>query len=79
MALLRSPEEFLAWLIFDPRAAVARLKQVPIDPKVELSAGRPARFQVGGTLARSREARWRTIWNGFIEMSELTAPGPGLW
>jgi hypothetical protein len=78
-ALVRSPEEFLAWSIFDPRAAVARLKQVPIDPKYELSAGRPARFRVGDMLGRSRETRWRLSWRAFTYMSELTAPGPGLW
>jgi hypothetical protein len=79
MALARSPEEFLAWSIVDPRAAVARLKQVPIDPKFELYSGRPARFQVADMLGRSRERRWRLSWRAFTYMSELTAPGPGLW
>jgi Carboxypeptidase regulatory-like domain len=79
LALARSPEEFLAWLIFDPRAAVARLKQVPVDPKFELYSGRPARFQVADMLGRSRETRWRLSWRAFTYMSELIAPGPGLW
>ncbi len=46
LALARSREEFLAWSIFDPRAAVARLKQVPVDPKLELS--RATSWQISG-------------------------------
>jgi hypothetical protein len=79
LARARSRVEFLAWLVFDPRAAAARLKQMPIDPKLELYADRAARFQVGEMLGRSRERRWQWSWRAFTGMNELTAPGSGLW
>jgi hypothetical protein len=51
---------FLAWSIFDPRAAAARLEQVPFIPEFD----RPddARALVSQMLRLSYEERWRRIW-----------------
>ena len=58
--LARATIEFQAWSTFDPRAAVARLEQVPVDPQLDLdrdSAGKggcgTARSPPRGTLAKS--------------------------
>jgi hypothetical protein len=53
--------EFLAWSLFDPRAAVARLEQTPISPDVGL-IWRSARVYVAESLGRSHDERWGAIW-----------------
>jgi hypothetical protein len=53
--------EFLAWSLFDPRAAVARLETLSIDPKLPNNAIR-ARLAVAESLAQDHEQRWRKIW-----------------
>jgi hypothetical protein len=65
--------EFLAWSIFDPRAAAARLEQVPINPKLDLSA-ELTRQRVVETLGLAHEARWRFTWLNFSEMADLLLP-----
>ncbi len=53
--------EFLAWSLFDPRAAVARLERIPVsrDPAPDANA---ARLVVADSLGRTYGARWRDIW-----------------
>jgi Carboxypeptidase regulatory-like domain len=53
--------DFVAWSLFDPRAAVARLEQLPFtsDPR---STTMQARVAVAQSLARPYEERWREIW-----------------
>jgi Carboxypeptidase regulatory-like domain len=68
--LARSTFEFLAWSVFDPRAAVARLEQVPISPKLEPGADF-ARERVAEMLGLSHEERWRRIWSDYTEMRDL--------
>jgi hypothetical protein len=51
----------LAWSLFDPLAAVARLEKLPIDPKLDHNAIR-ARLVVAESLAQYHEQRWRKIW-----------------
>jgi hypothetical protein len=58
--LADSTIEFLAWSIFDPRAAVARLEQVPFTP--EFDRLDDARALVSQMLGLSYEERWRRIW-----------------
>ncbi len=53
--------EFVAWSLFDPRAAVGRLEKLPIDPKLQNNAI-DARLAVAESLAQSHEERWRRIW-----------------
>ncbi len=53
--------QFLAWSLFDPRAAVARLEKLPIDRKLPNNAIL-ARFAVAESLAQTHEQRWRKIW-----------------
>ena len=48
--------DFLAWSLFDPRAAVARLEKLPIDPKLQNNAIH-ARLAVAESLAQDREER----------------------
>ena len=48
-------EEFLGWSIFDPRAAVARLEQMPVSPNFGLDADY-ARLRVCEMLGLSRRA-----------------------
>jgi hypothetical protein len=69
VALARA-QEFRAWSIFDPRAAVARLEQVPINPKLEPSADF-ARERVAEILALPHEERWRRVWSDYTEMRDL--------
>jgi hypothetical protein len=57
-----SEYEFHAWSLFDPRAAVARLEVLPIDPKSPNNAIR-ARLAVAESLAQDHEQRWRKIWS----------------
>jgi hypothetical protein len=70
LALARMGTEFLAWSILDPRAAVARLEQMPVDPKLGLTANRGS-VDVAGILVLPHEARWRKIWGDFTEMRDL--------
>jgi hypothetical protein len=53
--------DFLTWSLFDPRAAVARLERIPINPNPALLA-RDARLLVAASLGRSHYERWREIW-----------------
>ncbi len=48
--------EFLAWSLFDPRAAVARLETLPVDPNLQNNAIN-ARLAVAESLAQTREER----------------------
>jgi Carboxypeptidase regulatory-like domain len=57
-----STYDFRAWSLFDPRAAVARLEKLTIDPKVENNAIH-TRLAVAESLAQDREERWRKIWD----------------
>jgi hypothetical protein len=61
---------FLAWSIFDPRAAVARLEQEPFNPKLPLNQDR-ARQRVAEALTLGHEERWRNIWLNFTEMENI--------
>ncbi len=70
VALARSANEFLGWSIFDPRAAVARLEQVSINPKLEPGADF-ARERVAQMLGLSHEERWRRVWSDYTEMRDL--------
>jgi len=60
---------FLDWSVFDPRAAVARLEQVPIA--ADLESANFARERVGEMLGLSYEDRWRRVWSNSTEMSFL--------
>jgi hypothetical protein len=55
-----SVHEFRAWSLFDPRAAVARLETMPIDPKLP-NNGIRARLAVAESLAQDYEHRWRKL------------------
>ncbi len=68
--LVRSSVEFMAWSIFDPRAAVARFAQVPVDPKRELNTDL-ARRELVDVLGRAHDERWQRIWSTFTEMGDL--------
>ena len=59
--LATSSYEFLGWSIFDPRAAVTRLEQVPVAAKLEMNADF-ARARVSELLGMTREERIREIW-----------------
>jgi len=67
---------FQAWSIFDPRAAVARLAQVPLSSGRDRGAD-SARQQVAEMLGLPHEARWRTIFGQFTELRQLQYPA--LW
>ncbi len=68
--LARWQFEFLGWSIFDPRAAVSRLEQVPIATKLGPS-GNFARQRVAEMLGLPYEDRWRWIWSDYTEMRDL--------
>jgi hypothetical protein len=53
-----SVHEFRAWSLFDPRAAVAHLETLPIDPKIP-NNGIRARLAVAESLVQDHENRWR--------------------
>jgi hypothetical protein len=53
---------FWSWSMFDPRAAVARLETLPIDPKLPNNAI-DARLAVAKSLAQDHEQRWHEIWD----------------
>ena len=62
--------DFLGWSILDPRAAVARLEQVPITRGLEQGAD-SARLQVAEMLGLAHEERWRKIWSDLTGMRDL--------
>ena len=53
--------EFLAWSLFDPRAAVNRLEKVPVSDDSAPNAN-AARIAVASSLGLSYEERWRAVW-----------------
>ena len=53
--------EFMAWSLFDPRAAVSRLEETPISSDLKL-IWRSARVFVAESLGRQFEERWGAIW-----------------
>jgi hypothetical protein len=56
--------EFLAWSLFDPRAAVDRLEKVPVsDDTVPIANA--ARIVVASSLGLPYEARWRKVWDRY--------------
>jgi hypothetical protein len=71
--LANSAVEFQAWSILDPRAAVARLEQVPIAYRRDASAASTWQ-QVAEMLGLPHEARWHTFWDDFTEMRQLIYP-----
>jgi hypothetical protein len=64
--------EFLAWSLFDPRAAVDRLEKVPVSDDTTPIAN-DARIRVASFLGLPYEARWRKVWNRY----ELVLGGTG--
>ncbi len=67
--LANSGGPFVSWSIFDPRAAAARLEQVPVA--VLLETANSARELVAEVLGLSYEDRWRRIWSEYTEMTGL--------
>ncbi len=65
------PTPFLAWSIIDPRAAVARLEQVPATAGISRSSFVNSRAQVARILGLPYEDRWRRIWTDHTEMRFL--------
>jgi hypothetical protein len=65
---LANSQRFRGWALFDPRAAVARLEQVPftLEPR-----GLGSRVLVAELLGLTHEQRWRKIWSAFTEMGAL--------
>jgi hypothetical protein len=63
--------DFLAWSLFDPRAAVERLERVPVrpDPDAEANA---ARIEVARSLGLPYEQRWRSVFDRY----EIILGGP---
>ena len=68
------PHVFLAWSMFDPSAAVARLERVRVDPKMLDRGVDLARVQVAESLGLPHDARWRTIWLNLTEMADFFVP-----
>ena len=62
---------FLGWSIFDPRAAVARLEQVPATAGISARAVFNSRVQVAQILGLSYKDRWRRIWTDYTDMRFL--------
>jgi len=60
----------LGWSFFDPRAAAARLEQVPSDTGLPTGA-KDARQGVGEILGLSFEDRWRRVWTDSTDMRLL--------
>jgi hypothetical protein len=56
--------------MFDPRAAVARLEQVPANPKFEANV-HETRMRVAEMLELSHAARWRKTWGEFSSYAEM--------
>ena len=65
------PTPFLGWSIFDPRAAVARLEQVPATAAISARAVFNSRVQVAQILGLSYKDRWRRIWTDYTDMRFL--------
>ncbi len=65
------PTPFLGWSIFDPRAAVARLEQVPATAGISARAVFNSRVQVAQILGLSYKDRWRRIWTDYTDMRFL--------
>jgi hypothetical protein len=65
---LSNSRRFVGWSLFDPRAAVARLEQVPftLEP-----GGNGAREVVAELLGLAHDERWRRIWSESTEMGAL--------
>jgi hypothetical protein len=65
---LANSQRFRGWALFDPRAAVARLEQVPftLEPR-----GLGSRLLVAELLGLAHEERWRKIWSQFTEMGAI--------
>jgi hypothetical protein len=61
---------FLGWLVFDPRAAVARLEQALVASGPEPRAN-TVRERVAEILGLPYEDRWRQIWGNNTEMRGL--------
>ena len=77
-ALAGSAVDYLSWSIFDPRTAVARLEEIPVNPKFDVNVDQ-SRQRVAETLELSHLARWRKIWGEFsnyAEMPEEIEPDP---
>ncbi len=70
LELAGSDVDFLGWSSFDPRAAVARLEQVPITTTLEPDEDF-ARVQVAEMLGLIQEERWRRIWSDYTGMTDL--------
>ena len=60
------PLAFQAWSLIDPRAAVARLEQLPVTPMLD-----SARQRVAELLWLPHEARWRNVWLNNSYMAEI--------
>jgi RNA polymerase sigma factor (sigma-70 family) len=65
---LANSRRVVGWSLFDPRAAVARLEQVPfrLEP-----GGNGARERVSELLGLAHGERWRKIWSESTEMGAL--------
>ena len=61
---------FRAWSMFDPRAAVARLEKVPVDPKLDIRVD-DARQRVAGLLGLPHEARWHYVWDNYSDTAAI--------
>ncbi len=59
---------FVEWSLIDPRAAVARLEQVPFSLN---PGGNGSREHVAELLGLAHEERWRKIWSESTEMGAL--------
>jgi Carboxypeptidase regulatory-like domain len=64
--------EFLAWSLFDPRAAAGRLEKVPVSDDATPTAN-DARIRVASFLGLPYEARWRKVWNRYQNVLGGTA------
>ncbi len=56
--------EFMSWVLFNPRAAVARIEQLqlPATTEPDTKAILALREFVGRNLARYYEEQWRFVW-----------------
>jgi hypothetical protein len=69
-ALAGPAVDYLCWSIFDPRTAVARLEEVPVNPQFDVNVDQ-SRQRVAETLELSHSARWRKIWGDFSNYEEM--------
>jgi hypothetical protein len=65
---LANSRRFVGWSLFDPRAAVARLEQVPFSLN---PGGNGSREHVAELLGLAHGERWRKIWSESTEMGAL--------